>query len=240
FALAATLISLVVAPAMTRSHGPALGESVWRSMAVGGSHVRKSPVLRTVFLLQALIALSDGPLTASLAPFIRQTLGRSASDFGLFLSMRGVAGVVGSVLFAQFARRFREDQVLIVSLFILGAEVVALAVLRNFWIIIGMMILVGPVFAALNTVIPTLLQRASADAWRGRMFALFGAMAGGIFALSTLLGAAAGSLTSPPLVMAVSGCLYLGAAVVALVLLPRAYQSMRQHRATADRTVYSD
>ena len=45
--------------------------------------------------------LADGPLTAMLAPFIRQTLDRSAADFGTFLSFRGAAGIVGVAMLSS-------------------------------------------------------------------------------------------------------------------------------------------
>jgi predicted MFS family arabinose efflux permease len=227
FALAASLVGLVVAPAIRPDGHQTDDESVVAAMVIGARHVLASPLLRTLCLLQILLALADGPLSAMLVAFIRQTLDRSARDVGIFFSMRGVAGVVGGIVIAHSVRRFRPDRTLVLSLYVLSIEIILLAFLRNFWIIIGMMILVGPVFAALNTVIPTLLQQGSDDAWRGRMFALVGALAGGTFALSTFLGSVLGALTSPPTVMVCSGVLYAFTATVAFLRLPAEVDNAR-------------
>ena len=238
FALAAALVGLVAIPPKSTPHHDARTESVWKSMQEGAGRVRRSQLLRTVFILQIMVSFADGPLSAMLTAFVRETLNRSASDVGIFFSMRGVAGIVGGVVIAHSIGRFRVERLLIVCLFVLSIEIVLLAYLRNFWIIIAMMILVGPVFAALSTVFPTLLQRGTQDAWRGRVFALYAALAGGTFALSTFLGAVLGSITSPPVTMVVSGFLYFLAAIFALLRLPAAVDS---HSESADQSpVFAD
>ena len=193
-----------------------------QSLRVAIGYIRNSRLLTVLFLVAALSGIADAPLTAALASFIRNTLDRSAADFGLFLSLRGVAGIAGGLVIGQIASRFRMDRLLIASLFILAIEIAFIAIARDFWVFVGLMLVVGPVFAAMATAFPTLLQRGSQDAWRGRLFALYGAMAGIIFAVSSLAGSVIAAAFSPTASVALSAGLYLVAAIVALWLLPAA------------------
>lgn len=218
FSVAAILIGLVVTPPTERNdphsaeHPPLLS-----SMREGIGYVWRSPMLRTLFLIQILVSTADGPLTAMLTPFIRRTVDGSAGDVGLILSIRGVAGVIGGVLVAQLAGRIRSDRTLGASLPIVGVLVVALAGLREVWQVALVMLLIGPVVVAMNTVLPTLLQNGSEDAWRGRLFSLNFALIGGTFAASTLVGSALGGVTSPPTMLITSGIIYMVAGGVAFL-----------------------
>ncbi len=222
FLVAAALISLVLVPDIPPKPDDHEHESTMQSLRVAIGYIRNSRLLTVLFLIAALSGIADAPLTAALASFIRNTLDRSAADFGLFLSLRGVAGIVGGLVIGQIASRFRMDRLLIASLFILAIEIAFIAIARDFWVFVGLMLVVGPVFAAMSTAFPTLLQRGSQDSWRGRLFALYGAMAGIIFAISSLIGSAIAAISSPTVSVALSSALYLVAAVVALWLLPAA------------------
>jgi hypothetical protein len=68
----------------------------------------------------------------------------------------------------------------------------------------------------------TLLQRGSEDAYRGRVFALVGAVTGALFLVGTVGGSAAGDAFSPAAVIVVSGLLFLVAALATLLLVPAA------------------
>jgi hypothetical protein len=72
----------------------------------------------------------------------------------------------------------------------------------------------------LHTTLMTLLQRGSEDAYRGRVFALVGAVTGALFLAGTVGGSAAGAESSPPAVIVGSGLLFLVAAVATLLLMP--------------------
>lgn len=222
FLVAAGLISLVLAPGTPPKSDDHEHESTMQSLRVAIGYIRNSRLLTVLFLVAALSGIADAPLTAALASFIRNTLDRSAADFGLFLSLRGVAGIAGGLVIGQIASRFRMDRLLIASLFILAIEIAFIAIARDFWVFVGLMLVVGPVFAAMATAFPTLLQRGSQDAWRGRLFALYGAMAGIIFAVSSLAGSVIAAAFSPTASVALSAGLYLVAAIVALWLLPAA------------------
>ena len=227
FAASAVLVSMVAVTATSRSRqrietSGIEHESVLRSLRIGTGIVWHNRMLRAVFIIIGLVGLADGPLTAMLAPFIRQTLDRSAADFGTFLSFRGAAGIVGGFVIAHTAHRFRNDRLLVACLFVLGVEIAAFAIIQDYVITIILMMLAGPAIIGQNAMITTLLQRNSEDEYRGRIFSLVGAFWGLVVLFSTVLGSAATVILSPAEVVFGSGALYLlaGTGAVLLLLLP--------------------
>lgn len=88
FLVAAALISLVSVPDIPPKPNDHEHESTMQSLRVAIGYIRNSRLLTVLFLIAALSGIADAPLTAALASFIRNTLDRSAADFGLFLSLR--------------------------------------------------------------------------------------------------------------------------------------------------------
>jgi hypothetical protein len=90
---------------------------------------------------------------------------------------------------------------------------------QDYVLTIILMMLAGPAIIGQTAMITTMLQRNSADAFRGRMFSLVGAFWGVISLVSIVLGSAATSFFSPAEIMFGSGILYVGAGVGAVILL---------------------
>lgn len=219
----AVLVGMVSLAVAARSQSgidvAATSESIWRSMRTGASVVWHSSVLRSLFMIELLIVLADGPLTAMLAPFVRQTLDRTNADFGVLLSVRGVAGVAGGFVIAHVAHKFRNDRMMGACLLVIGVGVVAIAIIQNYPMTLAIMVLGGPAIVGMNTTFITMLQRNSEDRVRGRIFALLGAFSGVIFLISTVIGSVATKVMSPPTIMLISGLTYTAAGVGALLLL---------------------
>ena len=81
---AALLVSMVALAATTSRRlpegQPAGRETFWRSLRTGAAVVWHTRTLRALFLINVFIGIADGPLTAMLAPFVRQTLDRSNAE----------------------------------------------------------------------------------------------------------------------------------------------------------------
>lgn len=229
FLLAASLILAVVrSPQLHRArqvprpveNGP---EPFLRSLRAGARIVRHHRLLSVLVLLLGLIAFADGPLAGMITPFVDTTLGKGAEGVGTFSALRGVAGLFGGVVVAQFGRRVREDRLLIVSAAANGLGFAAMAVIQNFTAAcVILLIVIGPAHIGLHTTLATLVQRGSEDAYRGRVFALVGAVTGALFLVGTVVGSAGGAVFSPAAVIVTSGLLFVAVSLTTLMLIPAA------------------
>jgi MFS family permease len=180
-----------------------------------------------LFLVLGLVAFADGPLAAMIAPFVDTTLGKGAAGVGVFATVRGVAGIVGGVVIGLIGPRVREDRLLMVSAAMNGLGFAAMALGQDFAVACVIVVLViGPTHIGLHTTLMTLLQRGSEDAYRGRVFALVGAVTGALFLVGTVAGSVAGDHFSPAAVIVGSGLLFLVAALATALLLPAALSGL--------------
>jgi predicted MFS family arabinose efflux permease len=198
-------------------------EPVWRSLRAGARIVRHHRLLVAIFLVLGLVAFADGPLAAMIPPFVDTTLGKGVGGVGVFATVRGVAGIIGSVVIGHIGRRVRENRLLIVSAALNGVGFAAMALVQDFAVACAiLLVVIGPTHIGLHSTLTTLLQRGSEDAYRGRVFALVGAVTGALFLVGTIGGSAAGAILSPAAVIFGSGLLFLVTALAALLLVPTA------------------
>jgi MFS family permease len=198
-------------------------EPFLRSLRAGSGVVVHHRLLGPLFLVLGFVALADGPLAAMITPFVDTTLGKGAEGVGTFSAVRGVAGIVGGIVIGQIGHRIREDRLLIASAVMNGLGFAAMALVQNFVVAcVILLVVIGPTHIGLHTTLMTLLQRGSEDAYRGRVFALVGAVTGALFLASTVVGSAAGASFSPAAVIVGSGLLFLVAALATLLLVPTA------------------
>jgi predicted MFS family arabinose efflux permease len=198
-------------------------EPFWRSLRTGARIVRHHRLLGTLVLILGLVAFADGPLAAMIAPFVDTTLGKGAEGVGVFATIRGVAGILGGIVVGWMGRRVREERLLVVSAALNGLGFAAMALAQDFVVAcVILLVVIGPTHIGLHTTLTTLLQRGSEDAFRGRVFALAGAVTGAHFLVGTVGGSAAGAIASPAAVMVGSGLLFLAAALATVLLLPAA------------------
>ena len=180
------------------------------------------------------MAFADGPLAAMITPFIDTTLGEGAEGVGTFSAVRGVAGIVGVIVIGQFGHRIREDRLLVASAALNGLGFAAMALVQDFVVAcVILLVVIGPTHIGLHTTLMTLLQRGSEDAYRGRVFALMGAVTGALFLMGTVGGSAAGASFSPAAVIVGSGLLFLVAALATLLLVPAALAGLPKVSAPA-------
>jgi predicted MFS family arabinose efflux permease len=198
-------------------------EPIWKSLRSGARIVQHHRLLGILVLILGLVALADGPLAAMITPFVATTLGKGADGVGAFATLRGVAGILGGIVIGQVGQRVRADRLLVVSAALNGLGFAAMALVQDFAVACAILVVViGPTHIGLHTTLMTLLQRGTEDAYRGRVFALVGAVTGALFLVGTVGGSAAGDHFSPAAVIVGSGLLFLVAALAALRLVPAA------------------
>ena len=168
-----------------------------------------------------LYMVAEVPFSAIVPAFFTDSLHASTEEFGFMLSLRGVAGILGGVLIVSAARRIQATALLAGGLLTYGFAIGVQGIINSFWPGLWFLVLVGPAAAAIQTGMNTLLQEASPDRERGRVFALVGVLAGIVtIAMSVSAGALADTIGTRPIVVA-SGLLQILPAMLILRRFPR-------------------
>ena len=199
----------------TRSDDEHVG--VFRSLAEGGSALRRVPGLAAMTLILAAILFAYGIEQVVQVLVSRDRLDMGADGVGVLNACLGAGGLLAAPFAGRLAARQDAGRLLALAGVMMGVPLALLSVTSNVVVAGALMIVEGVGNIALDVLFMTLLQRACPVALIGRVFALQDSSG----ALAQLLG----TIAAPILVSAISleVALVVGGgslAVLALVLMP--------------------
>lgn len=159
-------------------------ERLLGALRAGWRYSRSSRPLQAV-LVRALAFFLGASAGMSLLPLIvRGELHGSAMDFGLLLGSVGVGAVLGAAFLPALRERLGSDRLVVFSSVVYALVLIALALLRNLYLLVPVMLLSGAAWIAVLSSLQVAAQT-SVPAWvRARALAVyilvfFGSMAAG-------------------------------------------------------------
>jgi Na+/melibiose symporter-like transporter len=213
-----------VAAEAVDTHAGRLG-GVRAEWSEGVRAVTSHPVLRVVALFTLVAMTGEGVMGTLFAPFVRDVLHGSGTDFGVVVAVQAVGGIVGGLAAVTVGQRLTPR-----AMFGAGAIVFGLVDLALFlyplgyvavWPAIALMVVVGLPGAVLMAGYATLVQRSTTDAFRGRVSGALDTVVGiGVVTGSVLAGLLGDSVGIIP-VLSAQGAAYVLAGVLVLISLRR-------------------
>ncbi|MBI3734352.1 MAG: MFS transporter [Chloroflexi bacterium] len=202
---------------VSRAGGPAHLLSDWLE---GLRLIKSQRLLSALLSISSVIAFADGIFTALIVVFVKEVVHAGTIELGWMMAAQGVGGLLGGLTMGFIRRQFQPSRVVIASCFADGALLLAIFNAGQLGLILALFVIAGVMIIALNVSSQTLLQEATADQFRGRVFGALstvGALArlGGL-----ILAGALADLVGPLPILDVGGLLWLVAGVMAVWLLP--------------------
>ncbi len=221
------LVSAPVRPARPQAD-PVAGRAasqwrqVWSEWLAGLRLVRHDQLLLALFGVIGFALFGDAILSAILVVFVQDGMGLGAVEFGWIMTARGVGGLLGGLLIAQFGARFKPVELVAGGLAISGLLILLMVNIPRLPVVMGLMVVGGPFFMGWIISGWTLLQTTTADEFRGRVFGAFGTTTTLLmFVGSGLAGLLADQIGASPLLNA-AALIYILAGVVGWGILKRA------------------
>lgn len=232
FLVAGALAALVMLPPRpgigpsTEGEAYSVWRSVWSELLDGVRIIRSKRILWVMVLAFALLGIGEGVFIALLVPFVTGTLHGTGRDYGLFLGLQAVGGLIGSIVIGQFGKRM--SQVALAGLGTIGLGVADFAIFNYVWLVPALSGILPALILIVVAGIPasaggiagqTLIQRATNDTYRGRVLAVVSV----VFTLFELLGSATAGLLGDHLgvilVLNIHACTLVLAGVLIMLLL---------------------
>ncbi|MGX1613106.1 MFS transporter [Micromonospora chalcea] len=220
---ALSYLSLVAAGLLVRTRRGGRRVTAGTAAAVAPPwRFRRDPLLTVMVGSVAAVIGAVGAVNVIEVFFIRETLGSSATVYGLVTGSWTLGVVVGAWLFARVARRLADDGALLgAGLVLLGGcclAVLVSAAVPSAWLLVPIWLLGGVGNGGDNVFNNLLLARRVPEAARGRAFAVFGAAAQGAAMGGYLVGGLLLEVAGPRALIA--GCGVAGLLVVVALLGP--------------------
>lgn len=209
---------LVRIPARLLQSEQAITRGHWRDLVEGMTSFRRSAAMFTVLFAFGFAMLATGLINVSEIFLAERALGRGAFGYGLLWTATGLGLVIGSLITGALLEEREVKGVYPLAFIPWAAGILAAGIAPNIWLASTAMVLAGFGNGLAFPMTVLIVQRYTADRFRGRAFTLI------ISAHNALLGiamVAAGALTSaagPRWTYVVAACLLLCASLTASVL----------------------
>jgi predicted MFS family arabinose efflux permease len=226
YLLAAFLMGLIRTPTETAATNPMEVESAgsalsafWREFISGFRLVRGKPALSRIFLVLGVAMLGDSILTVLTVAFFQDVVGVGATEYGVVLTVRGVAGIFGGVVIGAIGSKFRPYHLISVGLLFTGLALVAMVLFPIYAISLLIMILLSVPLMAWLISSQTWIQTHAPDNFRGRVFGVYGALSALLMLIGMGFASGLGETLGISTTLYVGGAIYLLSGVLAMALL---------------------
>lgn len=210
-----TLYAMQFPPAPATSQAPTAMHQELREVL---GYVRRSPMLISLIIIALVPMFLGHPYMTMLTVFARDVLSVGATGLGILTAASSVGAVVGGLAVASAGNSTRKWPIMLISMMGFGVALVLFSMSR--WALVSAILLlaVGAMNTAFNSVNNTILQLAAPDHLRGRLVSIL-FLNRGMVPLGTALAGFLATLIGAPLAVGLmAGTLILvGLGVVAMV-----------------------
>ena len=216
FLFAAGCIALMRQYAMPKPEEEASVGVIAANLRAGLSTLAGTAVIRSIFIVAALMFFAFGLWNVLLLPFSLKELGATEFQYGLQEGLTSVGFVIGSFFMARFSRALPEPAWMTVAMATMGV----CSILYGLSTQVGVAILIVTIsgFANAPSAIArsTLLQRTTPRDMRGRVFSAFYVLRDIVFLFGMAAAGLADVIGIRTMIFA-SGIILIGAAALVLV-----------------------
>lgn len=193
---ASSFVVLAVIPFVLRVNRPGhqAHSDQRESTTAGYRHLWRDPLLRPVTILLGAFILTIGVVNTGEVFLVMDILGANEATYGVVAALFAVGNLVGSaILGARAIGPNWQPRGMVLSLWVLGSGILAIAISPNLWFVAVANAITGIAHAVLHATANTMLQTRTPEAIRGRVNAAFsGFMTFGNIIATALGGAALG------------------------------------------------
>ncbi len=157
------------------------------AIQAGIRYARFAPLLQTVFIRTAAYIFFASALFALLPLLGRRELGLDALGYGIILGFWGIGGLAGAFILPKVRQRLSIDHLVAGASVLMGAMMLVLASLRNYYLVCGVMLLVGIASLSIMVSLSVSAQTAVPTWVRARAIATQMLVFQGCMALGSLL-----------------------------------------------------
>jgi len=211
FVVAAWCIARVAPRPMPPPEDEASAAVIVANLRAGIGTLAGTPILRSLFVVGALMFFSFGLWNVLLLPMAISELGASEFEYGVQEAVTSLGFVLGSLTMARFSARLPEPAWMVIALLGMGVSGVLYGLSTSIVVAIGLVAFSGFFNAPSAVARAVLLQRHTPREMRGRVFSAFYVLRDVIFLLGMATAGLADVLNVRLLIVAASALLLVSA-----------------------------
>jgi MFS family permease len=225
YLFAAASTSLAKIPHRSDRAGEAAQPGVRHALRQGFAFIGEQRGLTSLVIVATLANFFAAPFIVVLPFFVEDTLRATSDWFGYLVASVGAGGLVGYAV-AGSLRRAHGAAVLLACLCAMSVCIATLALVSRPFEAVALFVATGATGAIFNVGVVTVLQRRTADAFRGRVFGMVQALAMATTPVSMLLAGFVADATGRDARVVFTGC---GVAMVVVTACAALHRPLRDY-----------
>jgi MFS family permease len=224
FANAVSYIAVIIgllmmkAPPSTRQSE---NRSVVKDVLQGFDFARRTPPIRALLLLLALVSLTAMPYSVLMPIFADRILHGGARALGLLMGITGVGALTGSLTLAFRSRLTGLGRWVAAACGGFGLSLILFSTSRHLWLSAALLLPLGFCMMVQMASSNTLIQSMAPDHLRGRVMAVHSMMFMGMAPVGAFLAGLLAQTLGAPGTLCLGGLLAMGGACIFAARLPR-------------------
>jgi predicted MFS family arabinose efflux permease len=191
----------------------------WSEFVAGLKLVAGKPALSRIFLVLGVAALGDSILTVLLVAFYQDVVGVGSTEFGLVLTVRGVAGILGGIVIGAIGSKFKPYHLISFGLLGSGVAMVAIVIWPIYTISLLILILISVPLMGWLISSQTWIQSNAPGEFRGRVFGVYGTLSALLALIGMTFASGLGDTLGISETLYFGGGIYILSGILAFVLL---------------------
>lgn len=188
--------------------------NIWGGFREGVRYAFNSPSIRPILILLAFVSVVGMPYAALMPVYARDILLGDSRTLGFLMGATGLGAITAAIYLASRQRVLGLEKMLAIAATCMGSGLIAVSFIRDFWIAVPFMYLIGigmiSQIACTNTILQTLVDEDK----RGRVISLYVAAFVGMLPFGNLITGSLASAIGAPHTMLVTGMLCVVASIV--------------------------
>lgn len=188
--------------------------NIWGGFREGLRYAFDSPSIRPILILLAFVSVIGMPYAALMPVYARDILLGDSRTLGFLMGATGLGAITAAIYLASRQHVLGLEKMLAVAATCMGSGLIAISFIRDFWVAVPFMYLIGvgmiSQIACTNTILQTLVDEDK----RGRVISLYVAAFVGMLPFGNLITGTLASAIGAPHTMLVTGILCVLASIV--------------------------
>jgi MFS family permease len=210
--------------------------NVWRGFREGVNYAFGSPAIRLVLILLAFVSIVGMPYAALMPVYARDILHGDSKTLGFLMGATGLGAITAAILLASRRSVVGLERQLAIAAACMGTGLIAISYIKDFWMALPFMYLIGIGMISQIAVSNTILQTLVDEDKRGRVISLYVATFVGMLPFGNLLTGSLASAFGTPETMFITGILLVIASIAFTTQLKKwrehAYPIIAEHEAS--------
>ncbi len=191
----------------------------------GFGYVARSPPIRAILTLLAIVSLTSMPYTTLMPVFATEVLGGGPNTLGFLTASIGVGAICGALWLAARPSVLGLGRVMLTAAFTFGAGLVAFSLSRSVWLSAPLLAVAGAGMMLQMASCNTLLQTLVDEDMRARVMSFYTMAFFGMAPFGSLLGGWLGATLGAPAAVALGGCV----TIATTIFFATRYPQLRKH-----------